>query len=219
MRTRIILLVAGFFIAWTGVAQTGKASVGLSFSSYFVTDGTNVYSEDYHHTIGPHLGVSAPVLSTDLVSVWTGLGLTTRGFTYNFTYNLFGEEWEQCGRQSMFYLDVPLLARVDFQIKSLQFYGAAGWYLAYGLYGRQVLKEGPVGDLEVTDRYAVEWGSDGYYRRLDHGANAALGIQFNQFDFELAYLLGLRDLSSSDIGLSRVYNRSFRFTVGYYLGE
>jgi hypothetical protein len=66
--------------------------------------------------------------------------------------------------------------------------------------------------------------SDNGFKRLDVGASALAGIQFNQLQITLGYDLGLTDMTNMEglntakelSGLSSVCNRNLKLSVGCF---
>ena len=219
MKRSFYVLIIALMCSSSVISQRNKIAIGPAFSTLFITDGSTVFSQDYSLNLGPYIGGYTEFLATDFASFWAGINVGSRGFRYKFEFEVGGVENVSKGKLSLYYVDIPALARVDFAIGSVTPYAIFGPYGGFAFYGREVSKFGPVGDLETFNSGAISWGDEGFYKRFDYGLNGGAGVVFGQFDIELSYLFGLANLSSNDSGSIRVNNRSIRFSLGYYFNQ
>ena len=83
----------------------------------------------------------------------------------------------------------------------------AGPYIAYGLSGRV---------KGNTDSENLKFGSDDdELGRLDYGIDFGVGLEFDHFNFTVAYALGMPDISNHEMEVQR--NGVLSFTIGYFI--
>jgi hypothetical protein len=57
------------------------------------------------------------------------------------------------------------------------------------------------------------------YKRIDLGADFLTGMQFNRFFLTVNYNNGLMNILNYDRGIQTTKNRSFAFTIDYFISE
>lgn len=115
-----------------------------------------------------------------------------------------------------YYLEVPLNVVYRHQFPSkLTFYGGAGPYLAYGLFGK----------AERQNEKVDVFDDDGGYKRFDFGINVLAGLELaSGITFSINWSPGLANIASTDnieimpgVGVSDIKfrNSSFGLSIGY----
>jgi hypothetical protein len=112
----------------------------------------------------------------------------------------------ETGYNVLNYIQLPVYAGYKIKISNgLDVIVGIGPYFAYGLSG-------------TDDAFNT------LFKRLDIGASALAGIQFNRLQITLGYDLGLTDMIDIDgwktakdlLGLSSVCNRNVKLSIGYF---
>ncbi len=200
----VIVVIALIMTTNASFAQNFGIKAGLNLATMLMKDDDYTYSDDLDMKLGFHLGVTAEFPISEMISFETGLLLTQKG--YKFKINWFGETWDYTFNLN--YLEVPLMAKVTYDLGGAILYGQFGPYVGFGLTGKYKF------DDEEED---VEWGSgvDDDIKRLDFGLNAGIGLQVNNITIGASYGLGLMNVSPDDEDGFKANNRVIGFSVGY----
>ncbi len=185
-------------------AQTFGVKAGLNFSNMVVKDDDKTYSDDYKLKPGFHIGGVAEFEINDMIFFEPGALISTKGTRakedgYKMSLNLI-------------YLEIPMNAKVKFELGDINIFGFAGPYVAVALSGKS--KFTVDGD---TEKKSVEWGSgDDESKRLDFGLNLGAGAELtDELSLSLSYGLGLGNMSNVTDNGSKVQNRVIALSVGY----
>lgn len=218
----IFLLIS---IASDSFGQTFGVKGGVNFSNMLITESElylpyNTNVADPKMNIGFHIGGTIVYPVTTMFSLESGLFLTTLG-TKLTTEEPFGASTLVTkSKHNLYYLSIPLVVKVPFSIKGLDFYGSAGGYAGFGLIGTADTISTFDGKEETT-KGKISWGSEqgvDDLKRFDYGLTFEVGIKYSVFQAGIFYNLGLANISSdSEIG-SVAKNRVFGVSVGYSFG-
>jgi len=212
--TLLIVLLAVSFAAEM-YAQSISARAGLNLATMLSKDDDDTYSDDAKMKPGFHVGVSVDVPFDDNFAFQTGLLLSNKGVKYSGDDNDY--EWKE--KLSLYYLEIPLMAKATFDMGGAKIYGVFGPYLGLGIAGKYKWEETYDGDTDEDDE-SVDWGSDedkDDFKRLDFGLNIGAGVEIDDFQIGIQYGLGLANVSPySDDGY-RENHRVLAITLGYKL--
>jgi hypothetical protein len=228
MKTIIRLSVIIVLIITTSesLAQTFVVKAGFNLSNMFVKNSEvllpyNNTNGKYRMNPGFHFGGVAEFRVGDLFTIESGLLFTTRG-TILVTKEPFGSTTLVTkDKHNLYYLDIPLTAKVPFSIGECNFYGSFGAYGGIGLIGN-IKTKATFGDLVETEKRSIKWGLEGInydLRRLDYGLTFGAGIILNSFQVGLSYNLGLANISPVSAFGYKISNRVLGISVGYMFGE
>jgi len=219
--TKVFLIAILVAFATESFAQVnfgvkGGLNIAKEIEKY-VGDGD--YDGDLNEHTKSKLGFQVgPVVEfgfSDLISLETGLLLSTKGYKYKWS----DDGTEAKGSINIIYLNIPVNARVGFDVGGMRIYGAAGPYVSYALYGSYKRE---LTDSGYTDSHSgdVEIGNDeeeSDMKPLDYGLSIGAGAVFGAFEVGLNYDYGLADLGfSEDFKRS---NRCFSITAAYKFGK
>jgi len=217
MKKLITLLIVLLAISYSveTYAQSISARAGLNLATMLSKDDDETYSDDMKMKPGFHVGVSVDVPFDENFAFQTGLLLSNKGYKYSDEDGDY--EWKS--KLSLYYLEIPLMAKATFDAGGAKIYGIFGPYVGLGLSGKYKWEETYDGDTEKDDD-SVEWGSDedkDDFKRLDLGLNIGAGVEIDAFQIGIQYGLGLANVSPySDDGY-RENHRVLGITLGYRL--
>lgn len=199
MKRQILLLLLCLSVStWVSAQRIGLKG-GLNFANAdYSSEGIDITT---NALTGVQIGVFAdvPFSLSGLVNLNTGLFYTQKGLKMDF----MGAEV----KIPVNYLEVPVNINYNLEAGPLKAYVQAGPYLGYGLKAKA--KAG--GEEEDID-----FGSgDDEIKQVDFGLNIGAGIEVSKLQLGLNYGLGLTNLENA--GDTKMKNRVFSVTVGYYL--
>ncbi len=187
-------------------AQSFGVQAGFNFSSMLEKDDDG---KDNNYKIAPgfNIGGVAEMPITDMFSVQAKLLFTSKGFNYKTSssstkVNCF-----------LFYTEIPIMAKANFEISDIGVFGLLGPYFGFGLGGR--LKSG-------STTVSIDWGSDGNnddLKRFDFGMSIGAGVNISVFQFGMNYNLGLANISAYTDDGTKNKNRSFNLFAVYVFGN
>jgi len=171
--------------------------------------------DDLKMNLGFNLGVTAEFPITDLFSFETGLMLNTKGFKINEEEELLGETMELKVKTNIFYLDIPLTAKIGFDADGAKIYAIAGPYVGFALMGKVKAEATFMGETE-TETETLEFGSDDdQAKRLDYGLLIGAGAEFGKITFGATYGLGMANMSNYSDNGYKENHRVISISVGY----
>jgi outer membrane protein W len=178
-------------------------------------DDDETYSDNYKMNPGFHVGATMDFSLSDLLSIETGLLLTTKGVKI--------EEEEMgfkiSGKGNLYYLDIPITVKLGYDLGGAKIYGAIGPYVGMGLSGKTEATFSYQGS-EETESEDVSWGSGDTddLKRLDVGLTFGGGVEISAIQIGVSYDLGMSNISAyTDYGTSSK-NRVLKFSIGYRFG-
>jgi hypothetical protein len=178
-----------------------------------------------------NVGVTADFGLSDVLSLQSGLVLTSKGFSYDLDDEEFGEGIDGYYRWSANYLEVP----VNFAYKISDFQVYAGPYVAIGIGGKwkyDVTFDGESDSDEGKLKPAFGEVSDGdlaedeeAYSALDYGLNFGIGYQVGPILINAGYSLGLGNATPAYEGDEdgerddyKMSNRVISLSFSYFFG-
>jgi hypothetical protein len=153
----------------------------------------------------------------------TGLILSNKGFQRVQVFKSWTMPSDIVeGNYNLVYLDIPVTARISFDLGKAIIYGKFGPYLGIGLRGKEetIINYYGMGDLE-TKESDIEWGNDEAeddFKRLDPGLTAGAGLEIHSIHLSIDYGLGLGNILPSFSSTTSYYNRVLGISLGYKLG-
>ena len=195
-------------------AQTFGIKTGFTLSDMVIKiDGENL-GEEFKMKPGFHVGGTVDFGISDVFSIETGLTFITKGTRWKESESYMGEDYETSLNINLYYLDIPVTAKVSIPAGNTKIYLEAGPYLGIGLVGNTVTKMSYNGETE-KEKETIEWGEDDFLKRLDYGLRFGAGVVVNSFLIGASYDLGLANISSYTDEGSKIQNRVLSFSVGY----
>lgn len=238
------LILLPVFIAIVQIVSAQISGFGIrpavSFSTYKLN---KEYNDVYDAALRPGLGLAAFMeinlgnrftLQPEVAFTQRGVNLSSESsifwegpdFGYPATYKVI--DYRQ--KETLNYLDIPVMVEKNFGGGNIGAYVALGPALSFGLNGKgreEITYEFPADDGAVdtnTDRseYQIEMGSGRYdtYKGFDLSLNAGAGLLFllenGEIGLDLRYTHGLRNLN-----VDGLKNRNFMIGVSYmhYIGQ
>lgn len=231
MKKFTILLIMCMAVVTTLYAQvTWMPKAGASFANVAfsddIKDGWGGSNSDFGSKLGLVLGVAAEIpLGGEMFALQPELLFHQKGYHFEYNDATSGEEYSEDYNYSLFYLELPVLAKVKFG----NFYVAAGPSIGYGLFGmykgsytwlgETTDDDGKVKFGNEPDNYE---GDDEYVdNALDFGVQLGVGYKISVIVIDLRYGIGLTNLydqpAGSDVDV-KSQNRSIQLTIGYPIG-
>jgi hypothetical protein len=227
MKSLIKLTIFALLIATVSESygQTFGVKAGVNFSNmlikkseFFTPYDANV--PDPKMKTGFHIGAVVEYPVFNLFSIESGLSLSTLGAKLTHETTIGGSTLVTKAKHCLYYLSIPLSAKVPFSIKGFDFYGSVGGYAGLGLIGNADTVS-TYNDTKETIKGKIAWGSEqgvDYLKRLDYGLTFGAGMKLNSLQFGLSYNLGMANISTdSEIG-SIAKNRVLAISVTYMFG-
>lgn len=183
-------------------SQTFGVKAGLSLANLKFEDN----DLDTKLNPGFHIGPMIDIPIGEIFSFETGLFLSTKGLKISGNDDIS----EYTNTINMYYLDVPLTAKLTHDLGNSKIYGMFGPYFGVGLIGKAKYEMTYDGDTESFEE-DIEFGSDENLNRLDFGLTLGAGLELNSLLFGLSYDLGLVSVSPDE----KINNRVLRFSIGY----
>jgi hypothetical protein len=207
-------------------AQTFGIKAGFNLSDMLIKESEFFMPYDYtadkktKFTPCFNVGVTAELAVFDMLSIEADLLLAKHGTNYVEEEPFGTTTLVTKAKYNLYYLELPLIAKVPFTVSNFKFYGAVGGYGGMGLTGK-INKSYTFGDLSETEDEKIEWGSgEGVddLKRFDYGLTFGAGLYWKSFQAGISYNLGLANISpASDYG-SRISNSGLGVSVAYMFG-
>lgn len=214
--TKLFLLAAAILVSASVSGQSFGVKAGVNFSNMVAKDNDRTYSDNYNNSIGYHLGVTVESPITDLVSVESGLFYTTKGYNTTATATILGVTTKTDFRYDVNYIEIPVLAKVNYDVGGAVIFATAGPYLGYGLNGK-LKSDITIGSTTTTSTVDLEWGDtdDDDSKRVDYGLSVGAGVKVNSVVVGVNYGMGLANLAPVSDNGYRVNNRVIGISVGF----
>lgn len=171
-----------------------------------------------------NLGGFAGMDITKRIGIESGLYLSGKGIKSEFSQNLFIMSVSGFVKVTPLYLEVPVNAVYNLDMKAVKLRFYAGPYLAYGIGGRVNSEFSATGlpvDLSslglVNESRNINFGSDSLsdIKPFDFGLNFGIGVQVSKFIFTIQYGMGLVNIAADNTTGYEAKNSVFSFLVGY----
>lgn len=167
------------------------------------------YSDGNNESIlGINLGANIITPINPNITLETGLGYTSKGSKSSYSDDYDGEEfYSQEDRLNLSYLEMPILARYQFNNTGFSAYGGIQPALLLGAKQKTEATGAPSQDMDVNDNF----------KSFDTSAIFGVGYEFkNGIMINAGYDLGLLNIAEkTEFGNTTVKNRAFKFSLGY----
>lgn len=201
-------------MATESIAQNFGVKAGLNLSNMVIKDNDDSM-EDLKMNLGFHIGATAEFPINDMFTFETGLILNTKGFKISEEEDFFGETMELDIKANIYYLDIPLTAKLGFDAGGAKVYALAGPYVGFGLSGKMKTEMTLAGETE-SETDDLEFGSDDdQSKRLDYGLLIGAGVEFGQISVGASYGLGLASMSNNSENGYKESHRVISISLGY----
>ncbi len=236
IRTFVIIGLITFSLQSQAQVKFGvKAGLNVNSTSQNFKDSD--WEFDTKMRLAYHIGATVDYGLTDILSVQTGLLLSSKGYSYDLEQDLDADETiEGYDRYIFNYLEIPI--SVAYKIND-NFQVFAGPYLAVGISGKNKWdatytwdgeENSDNGDSKLKPIFGEvgegDLGDDeDAYSALDYGFNLGVGYQTGPILINLGYSLGLGNLtpgyegSDGDPKDYKMSNNVISLSVSYFFGE
>lgn len=221
-----ILITCLLLVSLLGVkAQKINVKTGFNLATIFAENNDEIISSDFETNPGLSIGVNIEFPINKTFAFETGLQFSMEGSQIhkNMEKIYGGLDHSVWGNLDidLYYMNVPLNAKVYLINSKVKVFGLFGAYLGVGIFGNKELKILTLDDSD-TDNAKIKWGDDSEnddFRRFDYGFNIGTGCEFNRFLFCVNYNYGLANISPYVKNGSTINNRVLTFSIGYVIKE
>jgi hypothetical protein len=178
-------------------------------------------TQEMNFKTGIQIGAVAEINLIKNLNLKTGLQITQKGYT-SVEGNAIGPYyWYR--NSSITYLEIPVDVVYNFlSSKTFKFFIGTGPIVSIGLFGKgNFVFKGTdgAGLLHTQESSGNQPFKKTGYKRMDLGADFLTGIQFHKIIVTANYNQGLINILNYDQGIQTTKNKSFAFTVGYFIGK
>ena len=168
MKSLINLSIFALFIALTAESfgQTFGIKAGYNLSNmifekseFGIPYQTTSYNNNLKMKSGFNVGASLEYPVLKWLTLETGILFNTKGYKNYYEDDTWDTTITVNESFDLYYLDIPLNAKIPFSIKGLNFYGSLGGYAGMGLFGNSQTKS-TFGSLSESQNENIEWGSE-----------------------------------------------------------
>ena len=125
--TKVFLIAILVAFATESFAQVNfGVKAGLNLSNATVKDNDDTYSDDFDSKLGFQLGPVVEFGFNDMISLETGLLLSTKGYKVEDSGSDMGMDWEYVDKVNIMYINIYVNERVGFDVGGMRIYGAVG---------------------------------------------------------------------------------------------
>ncbi len=171
-----------------------------------------------------HLGayVEKPLIKS--FGIESGLYLSGKGLKEEFSQSILVYSISGSVKITPYYLELPVNAVYNLNIRLIKLRFFAGPYIAYGLAGRVNSDFSATGlpiDLSslglVNESRNIVFGSDttSDVKPFDFGVNIGVGAEIKKFTFNIQYGLGFVNVAAENATAYEGKNRLLTFSLGY----
>jgi Outer membrane protein beta-barrel domain len=221
MKKYFLLLLALTFISSSISAQKIGVRVGGNISNINAGDAYDGFDINMKYKPGFNVGLVTEIPFTDMLSLETGLLMNSKGFRLNETNDESGISYSYKGSMNLYYADVPLYVKGNFEVADYKVHGVFGPYVGFGLLGKSKTKI-TANDESETTTSTIKWGTDADnddLRRLDYGVSFGAGAEIKGIELRLSYALGLANISSDHSSDGKFNNSLISISACYFLGN
>lgn len=214
-----ILFAAIILISGSVHAQKFGVRAGVNFSNFLEKDNSQTYSQNYNMNTGFHVGAVVDFPLVSLLSLETGVFYSTNGYNTTSSVTIFGITTTTDYRLALSYLELPILAKMSYDLGKGSIFATAGPYISYGIAGKSTSVISVSGSsTSNTTETDVVWGSDenSDFNPFDYGLSIGGGVQVNSFTLGVNYGLGLANVSTTEVDGYKTNNRLLSVSAGFY---
>jgi hypothetical protein len=221
-----IIITCLLLVSLLGVkAQKINVKTGLNLATIFAENNDEIASSDFETNPGLSIGVNIEFPINKIFAFETGMQFSMEGTQINekkeMIYGGLSTSVSADIDLDLYYMNVPLNAKVYLTNSKVKVFGLFGAYLGVGIYGNYESNISILGDSK-TENTKIKWGDDSEndnFRRFDYGLNIGAGSEFNRFLFCVNYNYGLANISPYVKNGSTINNRVLTFSIGYVIKE
>lgn len=219
---KTFLVVVAMTVTTGLLAQNFGVRAGLNLSSVNINLQEELFTtKETSGRTGFHVGAIVDFPIAGILSLETGLFLSQKGYTYSEKTEVLGISLESTLDYNLFYLEIPVLPKVTFDLGGAKLFGILGPYAGFGVAGN-IEYEFKSASSTTVDESDISWGSEegrDDFRPFDYGLVAGAGLELSAIQIMVTYSVGLADISTGSSGDSPIYNRVLGVSVGYNFSE
>ena len=196
-------------------AQKVGVRAGLNFSNIMMNK-EEMFGLDNKYKPSFNLGFMAEVPFSEMISIETGVIVNGKGFAVNQK----DEDYSYKANMNLWYADIPLTAKANFDVSGIKVHGIFGPYVGVGILGNTKGSVTYNGETEKSND-KIKFGNDAEnddVKRLDYGVLLGAGATYNGMEFRLTYGLGLAKINPEP-DATKFNNSVISLSVGYFLGK
>lgn len=212
---KVIVLCCVSLQAYT---QGNVLRIGANFSGMKLKYDIAL-SDDIQYKTGFFLGAFREFPVSEKISLETGLVLSTAGYKQEIPQGGPLDFTDIKYRINLYYLNIPINARMGFDLGNRKIYGFLGPYCGVGIYGRSkdshLFRGQP-----YSGKTDIRWGNNSDtddFRRFDFGISAGSEIELGSIRAGISYTFGLANIASKNPIGKEAYNRVITISLGYKL--
>jgi hypothetical protein len=209
----VLILIISFSLQ--AYSQTYRLKGGINLSDVLFRNETGEVSDVMDFSM-PGFDVGATIENEIFakLSLEYGVLLSLKGFKVDQLQDGITVR----NKSNLYYLDFPLAFKVKIgQNTKSQWYLETGPLFSLGIAGNITTAYDYSGSKQA-EKENVKWGDgEGELKRFDLGAILGGGVEFNRWQVELSYNMGLTNISN--VYENTLKNRLWRLSVGYALGK
>jgi hypothetical protein len=208
---KLFIVVFGLSLTTQLNAQQFGVRGGLNLASMFEQDNDEIFSDGYKDKLGFNVGLTAEFPINKFFFFETGLYSNQRGNRIVID----GENMKIDSKLNLTYLDIPLMAKLKFDVKKVKLFALSGMYFGLGMSGKTKSTITTGGQTEeVSD--PVNWGSAvSELNRFDYGIATGFGMEVKSFEVLVSYDFGLANVTNIAANNFKTTNQVVKFSLGY----
>ncbi len=229
MTTKLFLTGALIiFLSYVGLTQTIALKAG---PNYAMTKLNRSEYGDVSRILGFHIGATTHFRLSQHYALECDILISQKGFNSNYIISSPPGQLATNIQAKMTYLDIPLRIKGYVKNDGLNIYLFTGPYVGIGI-GGTIQSETirlhkywdhwnyPDFDFttgEESTNKKIAWGNgpNDDFSKIDYGAVVGFGIERKFFRIDVAYCLGLENISPKSTLLHTFKNRSLTFSISY----
>jgi Outer membrane protein beta-barrel domain len=207
--------IAALFIIFCTIITISNAQSYYQFKGGFSLSQTKLNSNhklEVDKMPGFHAGISFRLPFYDRFYVQTELLYTRKGYVAkdrSINYEI---------RSNPSYLQLPVLLGSYIVLgSSYKVFLHTGAHVSIGMGGENIIIDN---EKEVSN--SIKWGFNplnSYYDPYDIGYIIGAGLEFEKFNFEISYDIGLKEVASGNFAETEMFTRCLHISVGFIIEE
>jgi hypothetical protein len=196
-----------------------KGGMNLSHMTLKNSDGKLI--KGFNLSPGFNIGATMDYRVRPALTINASLLVSSKGYQQHTKEDFQGVEIKSTEKLMLFYVDVPIHIRYEFELGFGDFFAGGGPYIAYGYWGKYRWYRTGGGETE-WDKADVYWGTNpdtDDFINLDYGASLSVGGKLDNIVLEIGYNLGLKNISSNTDNGQIARNGVVFVSVSYFFSR
>ena len=221
-RTTTTLLLIVFFQALV-IAQNPYFGVkaGANFSRMVLKDNDGTQTKFFNFSPGFNVGLTMDYRIIPELTVNASLLLSSKGYSERRVEDFQGVSVKSLEAAQLFYIDLPIYAKHEFDLGVIDLFAGAGGFVSYGYWGKYRWRREAEGESE-WGKQDINWGSDPDlhdFKNLDYGVSLNGGVKFDQFVLDFGYNFSLANIAANDDNGQEARNRVIYVSLNYFFSS